>query len=88
VDDRLRGRIIEALMCDFAVSSDELIAGYGADELGLRRMFREAAEGFPGMVDISADGFSILKRGRPLTRIIARAFDAYDMAKAGHSHAM
>ena len=87
-DDTLRARIIEALMCDFYVRSDELVRDFGADEENLRRMFKAAEEAFPGMVDVTSGGLTIPEKGRPLTRMIARVFDAYDLSKAGHSPAM
>jgi oxygen-independent coproporphyrinogen-3 oxidase len=40
------------------------------------------------MVSVDETGFAIPERGRPLTRMIARAFDAYDLSKAGHSSAV
>jgi hypothetical protein len=49
---------------------------------------RTAADGFPGMVKLSADGLIILAEAKPLTRMIARAFDAYDQTKAQHSAAI
>jgi len=87
-DDRLRGRIIEALMCDFRVDAAELVETQGADRAQLGRMFAEAAKAFPGMVIVSDAGFEIPPEARPLTRMIARAFDAYDLAPAGHSSAI
>jgi oxygen-independent coproporphyrinogen-3 oxidase len=87
-DDLLRGRMIEALMCDFRIDAAEIRQRFGIDELTLQRMFREAAAAFPGMVEVSAEGFAIPEHGRPLTRMIARAFDAYSLSKAGHSSAI
>lgn len=87
-DDLLRGRMIEALMCDFRIDAAEIRKRFGIDELALQRMFREAAADFPGMVSVSAEGFEIPEHARPLTRMIARAFDAYDLSKAGHSPAI
>ena len=45
-------------------------------------------QAFPGMVEVTADGFAIPPHGRPLTRMVARAFDAYDQSKAQHSAAI
>ncbi|WP_102226276.1 oxygen-independent coproporphyrinogen III oxidase [Acidimangrovimonas sediminis] len=87
-EDRLRGRIIEALMCDFRVSGDEITARFGIGRAELTAMFEAAARGFPGMIELSDAGLSIPERARPLTRMIARAFDAYDLSKAGHSPAI
>ena len=87
-DDRLRGRMIEALMCDFFIDTAEMVEEFGTDSLSLRRLYRAAEEAFPGMVEVTGAGLSIPVRARPLTRMIARVFDAYDLAKAGHSPAM
>jgi oxygen-independent coproporphyrinogen-3 oxidase len=40
------------------------------------------------MVRVTDEGFFIPERARPLTRMIARTFDAYDSAKAQHSSAI
>ncbi len=87
-EDRLRGRIIEALMCDFAVDSAELIRDFGATPALLEAMYAKAMAAFPGMVALTRTGLSIPPQARPLTRMIARSFDAYDHAKAQHSAAI
>ncbi len=87
-DDLLRGRMIEALMCDFRVDAAELIRDWGAEAATVERQFRDAAEQFPGMVSLSGGVFAVPEHARPLTRVIARAFDAYDLSKAGHSAAI
>ncbi len=87
-DDLLRGRIIEALMCDFRVNRAELIERFGVTDAQLDAMFEVAASAFDGMVTVDADGFAIPQHARPLTRMIARAFDAYDQSKAQHSAAV
>ena len=40
------------------------------------------------MVRHTPEGLEIPEKGRPLTRMIARHFDAYDLSKAGHSSAI
>jgi oxygen-independent coproporphyrinogen III oxidase len=87
-EDLLRGRIIEALMCDFRVSRAELLADFDTTPARVEELFRAAAAEFGGMVELAEDGFFIPDRARPLTRMIARAFDAYDSAKAKHSAAI
>jgi oxygen-independent coproporphyrinogen III oxidase len=87
-DDRLRARLIEALMCDFRISAAEIRATFGIGSERLAEMFRQAAAPFGDMVEVGDEAFVIPARGRPLTRMIARAFDAYDLSKAGHSHAV
>ncbi len=87
-EDALRARIIEALMCDFAVSRSELLAGFNVAPARLDGLFQAAANDFGGMVQVTEDGFQIPKRARPLTRMIARSFDAYDTAEMRHSSAI
>ncbi len=85
--DLLRARIIEALMCDFRVNRAEL-ARYGAARSEVDAMLATVAAAFPGMVRLDDAALTILDHARPLTRVIARAFDAYDQAKAQHSAAI
>ncbi len=87
-EDLLRARIIEALMCDFRVSRGELLERFAVSEARLDEMFAVATGRFPGMTVPGPEGLAIPPRARPLTRMIARAFDAYDLSKAGHSSAV
>ena len=87
-EDRLRARMIEALMCDFEINSAEICRDYSVDASEVNRLYRDAAAPFGAMVQITPDGFRIPEPARPLTPMIARAFDAYDLSKAGHSPAV
>ncbi len=87
-EDLLRARIIEALMSDFHVSRAELLRDYATTPERVDHLLRAASDAFPGMVDLTTDGLSIPPKARPLTRMIARAFDAYDHSKAQHSAAI
>ncbi len=87
-EDTLRARIIEALMCDFFVSRAELLASFDASPARIEALFQNAMAEFGSMLHLGPEGLSIPERGRPLTRMIARAFDAYDTAQARHSSAV
>jgi oxygen-independent coproporphyrinogen-3 oxidase len=87
-EDLLRARIIEALMCDFRVDRAELQRDFGVSDQRLDELFRNAASAFDGWVEVDATGFAIPPKSRPLARMIARAFDAYDQTKAQHSAAI
>lgn len=87
-EDLLRGRIIEALMCDFHVSRAEILQGYEVTPERLQQMFSTAARTFPDMVNLDETGLSIPPHGRPLTRMVARMFDTYDQSRAKHSAAV
>ena len=87
-EDVLRARIIEALMCDFHVGRTEILSNHAISADQFDAMLRTAAQAFPGVVRLDEDGLAILPHGKPLARMIARAFDAYDQTKAKHSAAI
>jgi oxygen-independent coproporphyrinogen III oxidase len=87
-EDAVRARIIEALMCEFRVFRAELLSDFDITPARIEALFQSAAAEFDGMVRVTDDGFFILKRARPLTRMVARAFDAYHNANAKHSSAV
>lgn len=87
-DDLLRGRIIEALMCDFKVSTAEITRDFDISTAKLRACFDAVNNAFNGLLIASDEMLFIPEAVRPLTRIIARHFDAYDMSAAQHSSAI
>ena len=87
-EDKLRGRMIEALMSDFEIKTDELVRDFGAKPHELTQMFLSCVEQFSDMVEMTEHGLRIPVKGRPLTRMIARHFDAYDMSASSHSSAI
>jgi oxygen-independent coproporphyrinogen-3 oxidase len=87
-EDTLRGRIIEALMCDFAVDRAALIRDFGVPPERIEALFQTAREDFGSMVQVTDRGLAIPDHARPLTRMIARSFDAYTGAAARHSPAI
>ncbi|WP_071673818.1 oxygen-independent coproporphyrinogen III oxidase [Nioella nitratireducens] len=87
-EDRLRARMIEALMCDFRIDATEIRNSFGTAQSELEALFREAEEAFPAMVRWNADGFELLPEGQALARLVARQFDAYEMRAEGHSSAI
>ena len=87
-EDLLRARIIEALMCDFHVSSAEIERDFGLSRAKFEALCAPIAAHFGAFVTLDAKGLSIPPAGRPLTRMIAARFDAYSMAKTGHSSAI
>ena len=87
-EDALRARLIEALMCDFRTDSGEIRKAFDVSRETLNAMYSKANRDFDGLLQITEDGIYIPKPVRPLTRMIARSFDAYEMSEAGHSPAI
>jgi len=87
-EDLLRSRMIEAVMCDFRIDAVEMIQDWGATPAQLSALFGAAQAAFGDMVQITPEGLFIPERARPLTRMIARVFDAYDLTKSKHSSAI
>ncbi len=86
--DSLRARLIEALMCDFRIDTQEIAGSFDISVAELSDMYQKANSAFDGLLDASENGLFIPPAARPLTRMIARSFDAYDLSKAGHSSAI
>jgi oxygen-independent coproporphyrinogen-3 oxidase len=73
-DDRLRGRIIEQLMCDLAVDLDAVAAADTDFSTELAELHPLAAD---GLVRIEGRRVTVTEEGRPFVRLVAAAFDAY-----------
>lgn len=87
-EDQLRSRLIEALMCDFRIDATEIRRDFDISQSVLTELFNRANRQFDGLLKVTSEGLYIPEPIRPLTRIIARSFDAYDLSKAGHSSAI
>lgn len=87
-DDLLRARMIEALMCDFRVSAEEMQRSFDIPASRFAELMAPVAREFGAFVTLNDDGLFIPQEARPLTRMIARSLDAYDLSKAGHSSAV
>lgn len=87
-EDRLRARMIGALMCDFRIDADEICHSFGLGRARLKEYFAPVSKEFGDLVRIDDGGLEIPVESRPLTRMIARLFDAYAMTAGSHSHAV
>ncbi|KRS13932.1 coproporphyrinogen III oxidase [Roseovarius atlanticus] len=86
--DLLRSRLIEAVMCDFRIDAGEICETFSMSRLAVRQMLEPTARAFEGLLDLSNEGLFIPPAARPLTRMIARSLDTYDLSRAGHSPAI
>jgi oxygen-independent coproporphyrinogen-3 oxidase len=87
-EDKLRSRMIEMLMCDFRIDSAEIFREFEIPAAELQAMLSAVDRRFEGHLTLNATGLSIPLESRPLTRMIARHFDAYEMDEKGHSSAI
>ncbi len=86
-EDRMRGFVIERLMCDLAFPADELKRRFGD---AARPVLDEALSLIESdsdrLVERTGDGFRVTARGRPFIRTIAACFDSYlGQGEARHS---
>ena len=77
-DDRLRGEVIEQIMCRGAVDCEQLGRSHGAAE-GWAADSLAALEPLvaDGMVRVRGDRLELARWARPLARVVAAAFDRY-----------
>ncbi len=85
--DLLRARTIEMLMCDLRIDLAELEATFGDTAAELRPIHAEIAARFHPFVAHDAGEVRLAPDARPLTRLVARAYDAYDPGTARYSRA-
>lgn len=77
-DDRVRGWIIERLMCDFAFSAVDLVERFGkAGEKLLYRSRSIALHDPARALEFDGDSFVVRAESRPFVRTIAAKFDTY-----------
>lgn len=89
-DDRLRARVIEKLMCDFAFSGKALTDEFGAPAEALLDEAKYLIEADPEKLFCrKGDRYFITAKGRPFARSVAAGFDAYfGVGEARHSMAV
>lgn len=71
--DRQRAKVIERLMCDFAVDLDAAAPGVDFGE----ELANLAPMQWDGLVEIDGRRLTVTEAGRAAVRVIAAAFDAY-----------
>ena len=89
-DDRLRGEIIERIMCDFAVDLDAICGRHGsAPEAMLESAARLKELVSDGVVALNGASLSVVDNSRFLVRSVASAFDAHlDRSSRLHSRSV
>ncbi len=76
--DRMRGFVIERLMCDLAFPAAELHRRYGAAATPLLAEAQALVEAdHDRLIEPDGEAFRVTERGRPFVRAIAACFDSY-----------
>lgn len=84
-EDRRRGKLIEALLCQFTVD----LSGFGGSEAFANEMQILVPLARDGLVIVRGDRITIPPKARPLARLVAEVFDAYrHVGAARHSRAV
>lgn len=87
-EDGWRGRVIEALMCDFRADLGRIAADHQVDPAVVIAAAAPVVQRFAPRVTLEDGVLRILPEGRPLTRLIAQGFDAYAAPAGAHSTAV
>ena len=88
-DDRMRGAIIERLMCDNAVDLGTICRSFGTDPAAILRVVPLGPLISDGLLEQDGECITIKPHARPLVRTIAAAFDEHLIAGAErHSRAV
>lgn len=87
VEDRIRGGLIEQLMCRFEVDLDALVPANDAVDLSGSLEQLRALE-TDGLVKVLGRHVKMTDEGRPFVRVAAQTFDAYTSAAARYSRAI
>jgi oxygen-independent coproporphyrinogen III oxidase len=85
--DRMRGFVIERLMCDLVFPTDELRRRFGDAAQPILEEAQALIEADQDrLMEPDGEAFRVTERGRPFVRAIASCFDSYlDTSQAKHS---
>ena len=75
-------------MCNFDVQTADIINNFAINRDALYSEFVEINRKFEYLLVVNERGLFVPPKVRPLTRMIAREFDAYELSRAGHSAAI
>lgn len=85
--DRLNSDLIAALLCQFQVRVSDICDNHDIHPTALIDRFEQVNARFENLLNVNEKGLIIPPESRPLTRMIAREFDAYSLSDTGHSYA-
>ena len=83
--DRLNSDLTAALLCQFQVRVSDICDNHDIHPTTLIDRFVQVNARFENVLNVTEKGLIIPPEARPLTRMIAREFDAYSLSDTGHS---
>ena len=83
-EDRLRSRVIEMLMCDYAINFKELALS-DAEQALLRPGLEALRAECQGLITETSERLSLSAEARPLVRRLAHFFDTFTLQNVGFS---
>lgn len=86
-EDRMRGTIIERIMCDLEVDLSAFAGEAGAFDRFAVEMERLDALSQSGLVQVQGERIVVTDYGRPFARLVAAAFDSY-LLQSGARHSI
>lgn len=88
-EDRLRGDVIERLMCDFAVDLDAVAARHGRNRSAFAAdLHKLMSLEEDGMVEVVGGRVGVTPLARPFVRVVAQVFDRRSNAQERFSRAV
>ncbi|SLN33944.1 oxygen-independent coproporphyrinogen III oxidase [Roseisalinus antarcticus] len=87
-DDRLRRRMIESLMCDYALNLDALSADFDTPKSRLMSMTADLRDRFAEYLDVTDGAIRLTRNAALIARMAAHELDAYQMPEGRHSRAL
>lgn len=87
LDDKMRAKVIEMIMCNFEIDLDALRQQFGDMAETLESNHSVVCAQFKGLIMRDKSTITLTDEARALTRLIANAYDVYDISGAAYSKA-
>ena len=88
VEDKLRAKMIEDLMCRFELDFTELSEAFGVTVASLHKRVAHVPALFAGHVELTGNRLRITQSERLIARLVASEMDTFKMPQGRHSHAL
>lgn len=84
-DDKLRAKVIEMIMCNFEINLTALERHFGERAKTLSATHNAVCARFQGLLIQKNNRITLTQNAKAITRLIANAYDAYDVSGAAYS---